>query len=573
MLFRAFFRDRHWLVLTLLALGVGVGILEGLFVLIIKSALAPGFLAWGPAVLVLAAFAAVTVRSVLQLAMARIETTSVIGWTAGLRAGLLDLAGQRQFPAYRDPYRGALAWSLDRGLQDLNNGTAAGIRCFSAAAQAAVLMPLLFLFSWKPALAALLLALPVLWLSRFRSLSLAAAAHRWSGSTEALAADVEGFVEGLESDAGNGRLPHRASALSRAQARHEEAARQWEMSKALYPPLLEWMFFAALAALLALAALARGAGAAWPASLLPFAALLLLLYRPIREWARAFPARLPGDRAWSAYRNLRDTLSAFPDRPVPGTAPGRHIVFEALRFGYTSGRPDAGAHSDVFLGLDAEVDPAALTWIPGPNGTGKSTFLKLLAGIEAPREGRILLPAALLERPTPFAYLSQRALVEPDYLQWAGSYSREHPGDWRILDAILGLSSLIAKCGGNWPLPDAAHQEPAASNRGFAASKHGLAASQRGFAASLSGGERQRLGLARAFASPAGCLLLDEPTTYLSAGDRERIMGDLIAFWRREPGRGALMVSHEAFLGEFCSCTLRLDQAAAGIARKRSSRA
>lgn len=539
MVFQAFLSARRPWVLALLALGVAVGSLEGAFVLLLKHALGDGPAAPGPGALLLAAFALVTLRSGLQLAAARVETATVFGWVGGLRRDLLGLAGDRQFPAYRDPWNGQLAQALRKGMEDLAEGASAGLRCFSAAAQAAVLFPLLLAFSWKPALASLALALPVLWISRLRSASLAATADRWSSSAEGLAREVEAFALGLEGDAGNGRLAETAARLSEAGARHEGRARGWEMSKALFPPVLEWLFFAALAALLASAAGAGDGAAGWAASLLPFGALLLLLYRPMREWARAYPARLPGDRAWRAYRTLYDTLSALPPRRPPRPSGGRLAEAAGLRFGY-------GAAAPVFSGLDLELDPSALTWIPGPNGSGKSTFLKLLAGIEAPQGGEIRLPRSLLACPRPFAYLPQRAVLEPDYPEWALRFSRERPGDWAALDGILGFGALLAKAGSPGPgTGDAGEGEDAST-------------AARAWGDSLSGGERQRLCLARVFAAPAGCLLLDEPTTWLAAGDRERIMGDLLAWWRRDPGRGAVLVSHEPFLGEFCSRTLRL---------------
>jgi ABC-type multidrug transport system fused ATPase/permease subunit len=438
---------------------------------------------------------------------------------------------------------------LDRGLPDIAEGASAGLRCFSAAAQAAVLLPLLLVFSWKPALAALTLALPVLWISRLRSSSMAGASARFGASVEARARDVEAFAEGLESEAGNGALAFSAAAQSAAQASHEGAARDWELSKALFPPVLEWLFFAALAALLALAAAADpGAGSGWAASLLPFAALLLLLYRPIREWARAYPARLPGDRAWEAYRNLQDSLGGQPHRTPPPPAPGRHIVAEGIRFGYGEG--PAGRGRPIIRDLDTAIDPAEFTWLPGPNGAGKSTFLKLLAGVESPWEGRILLPGRLLAAPHPFSYLPQRAVIAPDWPEWTEGYRRDRPEDWRALDGILGLSGILAK-------------SPPPSGGEGGNGRYARGRDVREWASALSGGERQRLALARAFASQAPCLLLDEPTTWLSAADRERIMGDLLAFWRRRPGRGGVIVSHEAFLGEFCSRTLRLERAEA----------
>ena len=446
---------------------------------------------------------------------------------------------------------------------------AAGLRGFSALAQAAVLLPLLLLFAWKAALAAAALALPVWWLSRRRSASLAASARAFGDSSESLARKVGAYAEGLESASGNGRLAEACDALSGAEASHEDAARRWELTKARFPPLLEWLFFAALAALLALAAPVATAappspampagGADWTGSLLPFAALLLLLYRPLREWARAHPARLPGDAAWSSYRTLHDTLSALPERRPHARAPGGRIVCDRIRFAYGNGSGsgtgagrvsekskshEGGSRGDapreVFRGLRLELDPGETTWIHGPNGSGKSTLLKILAGVEFPDGGRVLLPARLSGAPAPFAFLPQRAVIEPDWPEWAERYSRERAAEWERLDAILGLA----------PLRERWERVRGRDSR-----------DPRAWAEALSGGQRQRLALARVFASDAPCLLLDEPTTWLSGADRERILGGLLAFRRRRPGAGAVLVSHEPFAGAFCSRALRLDDA------------
>jgi ABC-type lipoprotein export system ATPase subunit len=128
-------------------------------------------------------------------------------------------------------------------------------------------------------------------------------------------------------------------------------------------------------------------------------------------------------------------------------------------------------------------------------------------------------------------------VIEPDWLEWARAFAREHADAWRALEEILGLPDLMARAG-----------KPERRNA-------------RDWAGSLSGGQRQRLALARVFASEAPCLLLDEPTTWLASGDRERIMGDLLSFRRRKPGQGAVVVSHEPGLGEFAARTLRLEEA------------
>lgn len=524
MLLRAFARRRKTLLPLLFLMALGVGILEAAFILIAKAALLGGDGSrWRISLLLLAGF--VTARSLLLIAAARLEARGISAWLAERRTALLNAAAGRAFPAYRDPWRNTLVTSLGAGLEGLAEGLGAGFRCLAAAAQALALAPALALFGWKPAAAALALALPAWLAGRWKSRRLGAAADARNRSAPALAAHLESFAESLESGAGNGRLDVAAARLSEGLEAHAERARAWDSARALFPPLLEWFCFMALAGM-AWAAGGDGRGAG-PAALLPFGALLALLYRPVREWARHHPAYALGNRAFADLGHLQSALEAFPRRAPRAAVPGGGVAFERVAFGY-------GA-APVFYGLDLRLDGGELAWITGRNGAGKSTLLKLIAGIEEPSGGRILGPGG----GRPCAYLPQRAFVEPDYADWARAFAAAHPEAWRELDGILGLEPLLAKAGAD------------------------------GLFAGLSGGERQRLCLGRVFASPAAFLLLDEPTTWLTAADRERILGDLLAFWRRPRAdgsrRGGALVSHEPFLGEFCARTVPLAALRAGV--------
>lgn len=522
---RAFARRRKALLVLLFLLASGAGLLEGLFVWIGKLAMTNAFgRGWGLTLAILTAV--VTARSLLMIAAARLEAGGISRWLAERRASLLNAAAGRDFPAYRDPWRNILVTSLEGGMETLAEGLGAGFRCLAAGAHAIALAPVLLLFGWRPAAAGLALGLPAWLAGRWKSRSLGASADARNRSRLELSAEMEAFADGLESEAGNGRLPDAASRLAAGLDAHAEHSAHWEMAKALFPPALEWFGFMALA-LLAWAAGGTGPGSG-PAALLPFGALLILLYRPIREWARNHPAYALGNRAFADQVNLQVTLEGFPRRVPRPSAPGGGVAMEGVAFGY-------GA-APVFYGLDLRLAGGELAWITGRNGAGKSTLLKLIAGIERPAAGRILGPGG----EAPCAYLPQRAFVEPDYAAWARAYRDAHPGGWRELDAILGLERLLAKESG------------------------------RGGWEGLSGGERQRLCLGRVFASPAAFLLLDEPTTWLTAGDRERILGDLLALWRRPLGdgsrRGGALVSHEPFLGEFCARTVPLGAMRTGVA-------
>ena len=537
MLLRDFASGRKPLLGGLLLLSLGVGTCEALFVLVAKSALAGAqWRTWSLPLLILSAI--VTARSLGLIASARLELDAARGWIASKRTRVLALASSREIPAYRDPWRNALVTSLDGGLADMSLGLGAGFRCLAALAHAAALAPVLFLFSWKLAAAALALGAPAWLASRLRARALGDAAAAWSRSRDDLAADLDAFAEGLESETGNGRLGGAAARMLGGMERHAGRTWRWEAAKAFFPPSLEWFFFMALAALALFAGGAGGLGQASSAmgpaglGLIPFGALLLLLYRPIREWSRHHPVYALGERSYAGWRRLEADLEARPERGPRPVSPGGNLEFANVGFAYGA-LPDSGK---VFAGLDLDLDARSFAWISGPNGAGKSTLLKLAAGIESPVSGSIFVPAAGFR----CAYLPQRAWIEPDYAAWARGYKADHAAEWRVLDTILGLEPLLPKAG------------PADRWDG------------------LSGGERQRLCLARVFSSTADYLLLDEPTTWLAAADRQKALGGLLEFWNRPLAggrrRGGAVVSHEPFLADICARTVRLHESLAEAA-------
>jgi iron complex transport system ATP-binding protein len=139
------------------------------------------------------------------------------------------------------------------------------------------------------------------------------------------------------------------------------------------------------------------------------------------------------------------------------------------------------------------------TAIVGPNGTGPSTLLRVLAGLLAPRSGVVWLEERRLsnwparERSQRLAWLAQQGEVDGELtvrdvvalgrLPHLGLFTPLGPGDEQIVDEAMRATECSA-----WQ-HRRLHQ--------------------------LSGGERQRVLVARALAVQATTLLLDEPTTHL----------------------------------------------------------
>ena len=187
-----------------------------------------------------------------------------------------------------------------------------------------------------------------------------------------------------------------------------------------------------------------------------------------------------------------------------------------LRFGY-AGQPP-------FACPDFTVGAGDLLHIAGENGTGKTTLLRVLAGLLPVFSGRIRRAGAL--RPGSVGYLPQRTPFQDDFPATA----RE-----------IALSGCQAARG--WRPFYTRREKEAAQDALRAFEADDLAGvSYR----ALSGGQRQRVLLARALALPRRLLLLDEPSTGLDAPSTAHMRQVLEACSAR--GTAIVLVTHASGL-------------------------
>lgn len=153
----------------------------------------------------------------------------------------------------------------------------------------------------------------------------------------------------------------------------------------------------------------------------------------------------------------------------------------------------------ILNGIDLEVPEGEMMALVGPNGTGKSTLLRTLAGLLPIPSGRVLVAGRDLVKLSPLERARTLAMV---------GQQEETPADLRVAEVVaLGLLPHRPPwSGGGRKERDAVAEAleqvsmTAYANRGF----H-----------QLSGGEQRRVLLARGLAQRTELLLLDEPTNHL----------------------------------------------------------
>jgi ATP-binding cassette subfamily B protein len=208
-----------------------------------------------------------------------------------------------------------------------------------------------------------------------------------------------------------------------------------------------------------------------------------------------------------------------------GTEEG--IRFEGVGFRY----PDAPEWA--LRGVDLFLPKGRSLALVGENGAGKTTFIKLLAGLYRPTEGRVLLDGRDLRDWDEAALRSRIGVIFQDFNQYqlllrenVGFGSAEHLGDEvRVQRAIEqgGAREVVGGLAGAGGLD-------AQLGRWF---KGG---------AELSGGQWQKVALARAFMrEEADVLILDEPTAALDAEAEHAVFE---RFRTLTQGRTAILISH-----------------------------
>jgi putative ABC transport system ATP-binding protein len=193
--------------------------------------------------------------------------------------------------------------------------------------------------------------------------------------------------------------------------------------------------------------------------------------------------------------------------------------------------------------VDLTIEQGEFVVLMGPSGTGKSTLLNLVAGIDRADEGSITVAGTEVTR-----------------------LSRSQLADWRAahLGYIFQAHNLIPVLTTYenieiplllLPLPRAERQKRVE----LAIEAVGLVDRTHHYPRQLSGGQEQRVGIARAIVAGPTIIVADEPTGSLDMATSEQIQ-TLLMRLNRELGMTMLMVTHDAHVASIGTRRLRLER-------------
>ncbi|WP_225770787.1 ABC transporter ATP-binding protein [Inquilinus sp. Marseille-Q2685] len=194
---------------------------------------------------------------------------------------------------------------------------------------------------------------------------------------------------------------------------------------------------------------------------------------------------------------------------------------------------------NILRGIDLSVGAGEVVSIVGPSGSGKSSLMMLIGGLERPTRGRVEVAGREL------------SALNEDQL---ALFRRDHVGivfqNFHLVPTMTALENVAIPL----EFAGAADAFDQAAERLRAV---GLGHRLSHYPGQLSGGEQQRTALARAFAADPDVILADEPTGNLD-GETGRQVIELMFDLSRRRGATLLLITHDPALAARCDRIVRL---------------
>ena len=404
----------------------------------------------------------------------------------------------------------------------LQNNGGAYFQLVQALLQLAIFLPVLIYISWPLTLFLFAAVVPfVAWMQR--------RLHALGPQEESLLYARSNFRLSLNTArrlyrnwSGKAEIEHLAREVSEEAGTLNRNGLDASIRKNALSIAMETLSVVAMVAVLAFCAMLIARGWMDGTGLVLFCSALLLCYKPVKECARAVPqfraaasackvlVEFEGLPKRAAGRSNQDLNGDAQDADASRTQNAAGLEITHGNFTYE------GSDTPVYRDFGITLSRAKPGLLRGRNGIGKSTLLRLLAGLE---EWDAAVPENVFFIPQDLELPPRRLLLEQlNSVKSAGSSVPENSPN----SASTPKAQLLAE-----------FARTAGTDRLL--EKQGL-----------SGGERSRIALLWALASDSPTVLLDEPMAAIALDDRERI---LLAFLDSAGalGKWVIMASHDPF--------------------------
>ena len=201
----------------------------------------------------------------------------------------------------------------------------------------------------------------------------------------------------------------------------------------------------------------------------------------------------------------------------------------------------AGGVLHILRDISFDLEPGSVTAIVGASGSGKSSLLAIMAGLDVPSSGTVLVNGQDLFVLDEDGRAALRAQTMGFVFQ-----------NFQLMPNLTALENVML------PL-ELAGQTDARPRALAMLERVGLGARAHSYPRVLSGGEQQRVALARAFVQRPQILLADEPTGSLDATTGERIL-ELLFELNVEQGATLVLVTHDGALAGRCERQLQIHE-------------
>lgn len=200
-----------------------------------------------------------------------------------------------------------------------------------------------------------------------------------------------------------------------------------------------------------------------------------------------------------------------------------------------------GAKLKVLDGLNFSVAAGETVAVLGVSGTGKSTFLNVLSGVDTIDEGQISVDGVVVSK------LDAKGLAK---------YRRQKIGFifqfYNLIPTLTALENVMS----GWEAAGLPTSQGEREARGIL-TRLGLSEKCDKFPDQLSGGEQQRVAIARALVKKPALILADEPTGNLDPGTAEKVV-DLLLEQSRHTRAALVIVTHNPAIGQITDRALML---------------